>query len=144
MSGESMPTTPEDQLDYINMELQKLGLAPVAVPGETTDYQQALESALITAGQTLALYDQLLDTVKNNAELVKAKIGSLDLKGKILLIQNSGMTMSEVNYLRKDLEDAKPLGIMLMPDDAIITALEIDDMILRLQGLSLKKKGQVQ
>jgi hypothetical protein len=144
MSGESTPTTPEDQLDYINMELQKLGLAPVAVPGETTDYQQALESALITAGQTLALYDQLLDTVKNNAELVKAKIGSLDLKGKILLIQNSGMTMSEVDYLRKNLEDAKPLGIMLMPDDAIITALEIDDMILRLQGLSLKKKGQVQ
>jgi hypothetical protein len=142
--SESTPTTREDTLDYINIELQKVGLAPVAVPGEITDYDKAMESALITAGQTLSLYDQLLKSVQNNVALVQVKVEALDLTNKILLIQNSGMTMSEVAHLRKNLAIAKPLGIMLMPEDSHVTAQEIDDMVLRLQGMSLKKKGQVQ
>jgi hypothetical protein len=142
--SESTAPTKEDTLDYINIELQKAGLAPVQAPGEFTDYDAAMDSALITAGQTLSLYDQLLKAVQNNVALVSVKIEALDLTNKILLIQNSGMTMSEVSHLRKSLAVAKPLGIMLMPEDANVTAQEIDDMVLRLQGMSLKKKGQME
>jgi hypothetical protein len=72
-------------------------------------------------------------------KLVAADLKALDLRGKVLLVKHSDLTMEDISSIKKGIEGSGAVGILGLPHDIDVTVEAIDTCISSLEMLKARK-----